>query len=37
MIRQWILEDIPKTPKEMGDLVYLIATQGWDRSPRTEN
>ncbi|MGM9619729.1 MAG: TetR/AcrR family transcriptional regulator [Oscillospiraceae bacterium] len=32
MIRQWLLEDIPKTPKEMGDLVYLVATQGWERS-----
>ena len=31
MVRQWILEDIPKTPKEMGDLVYLVATQGWEK------
>lgn len=30
VIRQWLLEDIPKTPKEMGDLVYLVATQGWE-------
>lgn len=29
MIRQWLLEDIPKTPAEIGDMVYLIATQGW--------
>lgn len=29
MIRQWLLEDIPKTPKEMGELVYYVATQGW--------
>lgn len=29
MIRQWILEDIPKTPKEMGEMICLIATQGW--------
>ncbi|MGN0519324.1 MAG: TetR/AcrR family transcriptional regulator [Candidatus Fimenecus sp.] len=38
MLRQWLLEDIPKTPKEMGDLVYLVATQGWDRSsfPQSE-
>lgn len=28
MIRKWILEDIPKTPKEMGDLIYFVATQG---------
>lgn len=32
MLRQWMLEDIPKTPKEMGELVNLIATQGWVRS-----
>ncbi|MGM9537990.1 MAG: TetR/AcrR family transcriptional regulator [Candidatus Onthomonas sp.] len=32
MIRQWLLEDIPKTPKEMGDLANLVATQGWIRS-----
>lgn len=31
MIRQWLLEDIPKTPKEMGDLIYMAATRGWDR------
>lgn len=31
MLRQWILEDIPKTPREMGALVRLVATQGWDR------
>lgn len=28
MIRQWILEDIPMSPKEMGELVYFITTQG---------
>lgn len=32
MIRQWLLEDIPKTPKEMGDLIYLVATRGWLRT-----
>lgn len=32
MLRQWILEDIPKTPKEMGELAYLVATQGWSRA-----
>lgn len=31
MLRQWILEDIPMTPKEIGDLIYLAATQGWER------
>ncbi|MGM9662184.1 MAG: hypothetical protein ACI3WR_03725, partial [Oscillospiraceae bacterium] len=29
-IRQWLLEDIPKTPKEMGELIYLAATRGWE-------
>ena len=33
MIRQWILEDIPKTPREMGELVCAAATKGWIRSP----
>ncbi|MGM9629428.1 TetR/AcrR family transcriptional regulator [Butyricicoccus sp.] len=32
MIRQWLLEDIPKTPKEMGQLIYLAATQGWEKT-----
>ncbi|MGN1165554.1 MAG: TetR/AcrR family transcriptional regulator [Lachnospiraceae bacterium] len=32
MIRQWLLEDIPKTPKEMGELIYLVATQGWEKT-----
>lgn len=32
MIRQWILEDIPKTPQEMGEIIYCIAKQGWDSS-----
>lgn len=31
LIRQWILEDIPRTPKEIGDLVYAVATQGWEK------
>ncbi|MDD7390885.1 MAG: TetR/AcrR family transcriptional regulator [Lachnospiraceae bacterium] len=31
LIRQWVLEDIPKTPKEIGDLVNLVATQGWEK------
>ena len=31
MIRQWILEDIPKTPKEIGNLVHMVATQGWEK------
>lgn len=28
MIRLWLLEDIPMTPKEIGDLVILLARQG---------
>lgn len=31
LIRQWVLEDIPKTPKEIGDLIYLVATKGWEK------
>ena len=31
MIRQWLLEDISKTPAEIGEMVYLVATQGWER------
>ncbi|MGM9650466.1 MAG: TetR/AcrR family transcriptional regulator [Faecousia sp.] len=30
MIRQWLLEDMPKTPQEMGELVRCVATQGWE-------
>lgn len=37
MIRQWLLEDIPKTPKEIGELVNLIATQGWVRSNNSKS
>ncbi|MGM9608230.1 MAG: TetR/AcrR family transcriptional regulator [Oscillospiraceae bacterium] len=33
MIRQWLLEDIPKTPKEIGELVYHVATRGWQKPP----
>jgi len=33
MVRQWLLEDIPKTPREMGELAYLVATQGWASPP----
>ena len=33
MIRQWLLEDLPKTPKEMGELVHLLATLGWEGTP----
>ncbi|MGN1450564.1 MAG: TetR/AcrR family transcriptional regulator [Eubacteriales bacterium] len=31
MIRQWLLEDIPLTPKEIGDLIFVIAAKGWER------
>lgn len=30
MLRTWILEDIPMTPKEMGDLIALTSTHGWE-------
>lgn len=29
MIRQWLLEDIPKTPKEIGEIIRLVSLQGW--------
>lgn len=29
MIREWILDGCPKTPKEMGELACQIATKGW--------
>lgn len=29
LIRQWLLEDIPRTPKEMGELVYNISVYEW--------
>lgn len=32
MIRQWLLEDIPITPKEMGKLVHFMGTQGWEKA-----
>ena len=31
-IRQWILDDIPKTPKEISELTCLLAKHVWDRS-----
>ena len=32
MIRQWLLDDIPKTPKEMGELVQFVAAHGWENA-----
>ncbi|MGN0164329.1 MAG: TetR/AcrR family transcriptional regulator [Candidatus Ornithomonoglobus sp.] len=29
IIRKWLLEDCPKTPKEMGEMAYEVATRGW--------
>ncbi|MGN0628086.1 MAG: TetR/AcrR family transcriptional regulator [Oscillospiraceae bacterium] len=29
MIRQWLVDDIPKTPKEVSELIYFIACQSW--------
>lgn len=38
LIRQWILEDIQKTPEEIASLIFDISTKGWMRlsgnSPR---
>ena len=31
LIRQWILEDIPKTPQEISSLLFEISTRGWVR------
>ncbi|MGN0373654.1 MAG: TetR/AcrR family transcriptional regulator [Enterocloster sp.] len=33
MIRQWLLEDMPKTPYEMGQLALRTAAREWDVSP----
>ena len=30
MIRKWLLEDIPITPEEMGELMYNMSVCGWD-------
>ncbi|MGN0665585.1 MAG: TetR/AcrR family transcriptional regulator [Huintestinicola sp.] len=30
MIRKWILEDIPITPEEMGELMYNLSVCEWD-------
>lgn len=31
LIRQWLLEDIPKTPEEIGKLIYSMAIHGWEK------
>ncbi|MGN0801787.1 MAG: TetR/AcrR family transcriptional regulator [Candidatus Faecivicinus sp.] len=31
-IRQWLLDDIPIAPKEMGELACLLVTKGWYQS-----
>lgn len=31
LIRQWILDDIPKTPEEIASLIFDISTKGWIR------
>ena len=32
LLRSWLMEQLPKTPKEIAALIYLLATQGWIRS-----
>lgn len=32
LVRQWLLEDVPKTPAEIGRLAYATAMHGWSRS-----
>lgn len=29
LIQQWLMEDIPKTPKEIAALIFEISTKGW--------
>jgi AcrR family transcriptional regulator len=29
LIRTWLLEDVPKSPKEIGELAEKVALQGW--------
>ena len=31
VIRQWLLEDIPMTPKEMGELAVQLSSYKWER------
>lgn len=36
MVRQWLLEDIPMTPKEMGEFAYLLTTKEWNKLETTK-
>lgn len=31
LIRQWVLEEVPKSPEEIGELICLMATHGWEK------
>lgn len=31
LVRTWLLEDVPKSPKELGELAEKVALQGWAR------
>ncbi|MGN1399472.1 MAG: TetR/AcrR family transcriptional regulator [Erysipelotrichaceae bacterium] len=37
MIRQWILEDMPISAKEIGDIIMNIATHGWMKEEANSN
>lgn len=32
LVREWLMEDISKTPEEIAALILKLATSGWDRS-----
>lgn len=34
LIRTWIMEDIPKTPRDIGQLAEKVAYEGWMRRPK---
>lgn len=29
LVQSWLLNDVDKTPKEMGELIYALASKGW--------
>ena len=29
LVRKWVLEDVPKTPQEIGQLAERVALRGW--------
>ncbi|MGI6216614.1 MAG: TetR/AcrR family transcriptional regulator [Coriobacteriales bacterium] len=32
LVRTWLLEDVPKSPKELGELAEKVALRGWARA-----